>query len=159
MDLNPLDHATPAVTEPEGKTAIMDLLDVMSEMKDVLIAENDLLDLGLPSALSDLTDIKTQLAEEFQDLSSDVLGGHAATIAGDPELGHRLIEAGMELRTLTQANMERLASAIAASQRRIEAVMMAIHDTDQENRTYAKAPKKGLTIGANYIEYSVNYKI
>lgn len=148
---------TPAM--PEGETAIMELFDVMSELKDVITAENELLDIGMPAALSELSEIKTQLAEDFQELSSEVLADYAAEIAADPALGRRIMEAGVELRSLTQANLERLGSALNATRRRIEAVMMAIHDHDQENRTYVKGKRMGMIIGAQYVNYAVNYKI
>jgi len=159
MDLTHVSPAAAAIPESQGESPIMELFDVMSQLKDVLIAENDLLDIGLPAALSDLTDIKTLLAEDFQELSTEMLSEHAGEIVANPALGHRLVEAGMELRTLTQANMERLSSALDATRRRIESVMMAIHEQDQESRTYARRPAKGLTIAANYIEYAVNYKV
>lgn len=160
MESPRFDLATPAIpTTPEEGAAIMELFDVMSELKDVLIAENGLLDIGLPAALSDLTEIKSQLAEDFQELSSEILADHADEIAADPALGRRLMEAGLELRTLTQANMQRLSSALDATRRRIESVMMAIHEHDQENRTYARRPHKGLAIGAQYVDYAVHYKV
>lgn len=161
MELIGLDTAIATSALPEGGAAIMELFDVMNELKEVIAAENDLLDIGMPAALSELSEIKTQLAEDFQELSSEVLADYAAEIAADPALGRRIMEAGVELRTLTQANLERLGSAINATRRRIEAVMMAIRDHDQENRTYVKAKGKrlGMVIGAQYADYAVNYKI
>ena len=160
MELISIDTATVAAM-PEGGAAIMELFDVMDELKDVIAAENDLLDIGMPAALSELSEIKTQLAEDFQELSSEVLADYAAEIAADPALGRRIMEAGMELRALTQANLERLSSAVNATRRRIEAVMMAIRDHDQENRTYVKGKRMGpgMVIGARYVDYAVNYKI
>ena len=142
-----------------GDEAIAELFDVMAELKDVIAAENDLLDMGMPAALSDFNDIKSQLAEEFLELSNEVLSDYCAEIAANPVLGRRIMEAGIELRSLTQANMERLASAINATRRRIEAVMMAIRDHDRENRTYVKGKQRGMVIGAQFVDYAVNYKI
>jgi len=148
-----------AATLPEEREAISELFEVMRELKDAILAENALLDSGMPAALSDVSELKALLAEEFQERSSEVLASHARQIAADPDLGRRLIEEGQELRRLTQANMERLAGALAATRRRVDAVMAAIHDHNQENRTYAKNRGPGLAIGAQFVDYGVNYKI
>jgi flagellar biosynthesis/type III secretory pathway chaperone len=131
-------HATQKLPTPvvSVRTPITDLLDVMADLSDVLESENDLLRRGLPAALSDMTERKSELADEYTDLTREVLSQCGDQIAGDPALHQRLLQAGQDLRALTQENMERLEQALEATRRRIEAVMAAIRIHDGGGRTY-----------------------
>jgi flagellar biosynthesis/type III secretory pathway chaperone len=139
---------------PAGGEAVAELLAVMSDLKDIIETENDFLRRGMPAALSDMTQRKTELADEYADLTQEVLADFSDEIVGNPILRQKLIESGEELRRLSQENMMRLESALDATRRRIEAVMSAIHAHDQEGRTYGTG--KGMSIIGRYIDYAVN---
>jgi flagellar biosynthesis/type III secretory pathway chaperone len=124
-------RSTPDMSMPTNLAAISELLDVMSELKDVLVTENDLLERGLPAGLSEVADRKVQLSEEYAELSQEVLVRHAAELVADPDLNKRLLATGQELRALTAENMQRLDDALAATRRRIDSVMSAIRQFDE----------------------------
>lgn len=102
------------------------LLETMDELADVLAIENDFLDRGLPAALSEVAARKSELADEYRDACEEVLSSHRDELQSRPELMERLASAGTELHCLTHENMARLEVALAATQRRIDAVMAAV---------------------------------
>lgn len=120
------------MTMPTRLAAISELLNVMRELKDVLVTENDLLERGLPAGLSEVADRKIQLSEEYAELSQDALSRYAEELIADPALNARLVAAGQELRVLTAENMQRLDGALAATRRRIDSVMAAIRQYDDQ---------------------------
>jgi flagellar biosynthesis/type III secretory pathway chaperone len=138
-----------------GEAAVTALIEVMSELSELMRAENALLERGMPAALSDMTDRKCRLADEYTDLLLVTNHRHGAAIAGDPELRNRLVEIARTLECLCRENMLRLEAAMAATRRRIDAVMAAIRRSGDDGQRYAA---NGATAAARLLSYRANYQ-
>jgi flagellar biosynthesis/type III secretory pathway chaperone len=114
------------------------LLDLMTELRGIIEAENDFLRRGMPAALSKLNDVKEVLSNRYAELSQSVLAAHADEIIGDTALCQQLLGAGQQLRQLTAENMQRLTAAMAATRARVDAVMAAVRVHDQAQQTYGR---------------------
>lgn len=136
--------------------AVSRLLSVMTDLMDVLYEENQILCAGLPAGLSNLADRKQQLSDDYADYSAEVMDLFANQIAADPHLLNQLMTQGQALRDLTRDNMTLLESAMAASNRRIEAVMAAIRSHDQNNRTYGN---HSLSVMTHFVPPNMNMVI
>jgi len=114
------------------------LLDLMADLRGIIVAENDFLRRGMPAALSKLNDVKEVLSDRYAALSQSVLAAHADEIIGNTDLCQQLLGAGQELRQLTAENMQRLTAAMAATRARVDAVMAAVRVHDQAQQTYGR---------------------
>jgi phosphoenolpyruvate-protein kinase (PTS system EI component) len=125
---------------PTGTAAadVENLLELIAELQQVMLAENDFLRRGLPAALSDLNVVKDRLSERYATESQALLAAHTDVIVADPALCGQLIDAGHRLRELTLENMQRLNAAMAATRARIDAVMAAIRQQDGVQRGYGR---------------------
>jgi hypothetical protein len=124
------------------------LLDLMSELRGIIEAENDFLKRGMPAALSKLNDIKETLSDRYTELSRSVLAAHADEIIGNPALCQPLLGAGQELRNLTAENMQRLTAAMAATRSRVDAVMAAVRVHDQKQHAYGRQGRANSSNGS-----------
>ena len=140
----------------EAETVIADLFDTMSELMDVIAAENDLLRRGMPAALSDYTVRKATLSDDYTRLCRAVMTEHAQTVVDQPALAQRLVEMGETLRTMSRENMDRLQAALDATRRRIESVMQAIHAHDRESGFYGAS---GTALAGRFVHGTARYEV
>lgn len=115
---------------PREDQAVDEFVGVMGELKAVIKAENDFLSRGLPATLLDTTQLKGRLSHRYAALGDTVVESARGQILSDPALHEKLLKASAELRSLSEANRSLLSDALAASQRRIEAVMKAVRACD-----------------------------
>ena len=122
----------------DAAAAVSDFLDVMSDLKDILSAENDFLRRGLPAGLSELNSDKMRLAQLYELSTQKFLAEHSKEVVSDPALYQQVVAAGHELHALGTENMQRVSAAIEATKSRIEAVMSAIRKHDGVSQGYGK---------------------
>lgn len=118
---------------------VRSLLAVIRELTAVMVEENEQLARRIPAGLTAMIERKIRLSDEYERLWRDLLAAGPAELAEAPELLQNLIESATALRKLTEENMKRLESAADASRRRIEAVMNAIRQ-DQDDKRVAYGP-------------------
>lgn len=138
-----------------GEAAVTALIEVMRELAEIMQAENALLKRGMPAALSDMTQRKCELADEYTDLLMVTNHRHGAVIARDPDLRNRLLGIARDLECLCRENMLRLEAAMVATRRRIDAVMAAIRKTGDDGHRYAA---NGASAAARLVSYRANYQ-
>jgi len=63
------------------------------------------------------------------------------------DLHEQLTTSGLALRAVTEENMKRLNDAMIATRRRIDSVIAAVHEHDEQHSTYGK---ESVTIVAGY---------
>lgn len=139
--------ASRPVRYPVRGAAVQELSDVMHQLIEVIRSENAFLESGMPSALSQFIARKEDLATRYVELHKIVLLTAREDLETDPELHARLTATGFALRAVTEENMQRLNDAMAATRRRIESVIAAIHRHNGQNRTYGR---ESLTIVSGY---------
>lgn len=131
------------------------LLHTVTELTEVIAEENMTLASGFPAGLAQTTERKSELANEYAELWEDLGHEGAAALAADPEFGHALMEAVNNLRQIAAENITRLEASMAASRRRVEAVLEALRRDTRQNATYGEKGDVPLelrlpTIGANF---------
>lgn len=103
-----------------------ELMEVVSELIEVMRQENDFLRAGMPAALSELGARKEALTRKL--IERGRFGGaEGGPDANETASRRHLLAAGNALKDLTRENMLLLEGAMSASRRRIESVMRAIH--------------------------------
>lgn len=112
------------------------LLETVQELSEVIAEENLMLAAGYPAGLGQTSERKTALAAEYAELWQDLGRDGAAALAADPEFGRILMAAVAQLRQTTGENLTRLEAAMAASRRRVEAVLEALRDDARETGPY-----------------------
>ncbi|RAI40551.1 flagellar protein FlgN [Rhodoplanes roseus] len=124
-----LESGAPVSNADLSVTKVVGLID---ELIAVVEEENRNLARGMPASLSNSTARKTALAEDVERWAMHVhrhdLGGVA-----DRAMRERLVEQVRRLNTVMDENVTRLRQAIAASQRRVDAIMQAVR-TDLASR-------------------------
>ena len=121
-------HGVPSRPPAAGNSR--DRLEDLVELIDALIAvvseENAALAKGHPASQSRFTEAKVRLGEQFEKWVIDVSMRKVLLCSPDRALQERVLQRIACLCTAMDENMVRLRAAIAASQRRIDAVMDAI---------------------------------
>lgn len=112
------------------------LLETVTELSEIIAEENRVLASGFPAGLVATTERKTELAAEYAELWEDLGPEGASQLAQDPEFGRTLMAAVVSLRQATQENVTRLEAAMAASRRRVEAVLDALRQEARGSGTY-----------------------
>lgn len=115
--------------------AARSMMEVMAELVAVMTEENRMLAAGFPAGLTELSERKLELTDEYADLWEQ-MSASAANLRQDPDFVHEVIEAVSELRRVAGENMARLEAATAASRRRVEAVLDAMRTESAEARPY-----------------------
>lgn len=141
------DPARFAVRESVSGSIVKDLAQVMSELVEVIRAENAFLQSGMPSALSTFIARKEDLVARYVELHKLVLMTARDQLQENADLHAQLTASGLALRSVTEENMQRLNEAMIATRRRIDSVIAAVHEHDEQHSTYGK---ESLTIVAGY---------
>lgn len=126
----------PVATERPARQLAEALLETVTELSTLIAEENRALAAGYPAGLAASTDRKAALAAEYADLWEDLGPDGAALLAQDPDFGRVLMAAVVALRGATQENATRLEAAMAASRRRVEAVLAALRQDGAGTRPY-----------------------
>lgn len=112
---------------PPRAVTLDNLFDVMALLKTLIQAENEHLRRGMPAPLFADQERKRRLAEDYSALSEAFMAMHDGRVIADPVRQRRLVDSAFELRALTEENMRLLEGAMAATRRRIEAILASIH--------------------------------
>lgn len=112
------------------------LMDVVTELVEVIREENATLAEGLPAAVATTIDRKIELSDAYEELCGELAETAPEMLAADPAFAAKLMEAVVALRTATDENLVRLEAAMTASRRRVEAVMAAMRSSAGENAPY-----------------------
>lgn len=132
-----------------------DLLEIIGLLTELLRAENDHLRNGFPATLFQLRDRKQELADDYAEIGEEVMATHREMIAADPSIQKRLVDASFELRALTEENMHLLEGALAATRRRIEAVVSTIKKSQANGKPYTR---QSIALGARFIDHPSRLK-
>jgi hypothetical protein len=131
------------------------LLDVVTELTEVVLEENAIMAEGLPAGIAANLDRKLELSDTYEDLCAEVIEGRRDSLAADPELARRLIMAVVRLREVTAENLVRLDAAMDASRRRVEAVMAAMRAEAGNAAPYG--PGGAVPLGARLAAFSRDF--
>lgn len=112
------------------------LLDVVSELTEVILEENSVMAGGMPAAVVATIDRKLELSDAYEELCAEMMETQRDSLAADPLMAGKLMEAVLRLREVTAENLIRLEAAMNASKRRVEAVMAAMHSEAQVAAPY-----------------------
>ena len=122
---DPLSLTRPRLAADAAARAMLALLD---EMIVVIAEENDLMAAGIPGSTSHVVARKRELAETFSRWIASLRSGEIALAGADRVLRDRLIEKNEVLRRHMDANVGSLRASMAATRRRIDAIMRAIRE-------------------------------
>jgi hypothetical protein len=104
------------------------LLGLVDDLIVVIEAENALMATGVPASTSHLVERKRQLAGQFSNWIAGLRSRKIEVVHADSALRQRLIESNAVLRLHMNDNVESLQASIAATRRRIDAIMRAIRE-------------------------------
>lgn len=119
------DAAMPPTTPDAAARALLTLLD---EMIAVIAQENELMATGIPGSTSHVVARKRELAEIFSRWIATLRSGEIVLAGADRALRARLVEKNEVLRRQMDANVGSLRASMAATRRRIDAIMRAIRE-------------------------------
>ncbi|MDC7786779.1 flagellar protein FlgN [Rhodoplanes sp. TEM] len=111
---------------------------LIDELIAVVEEENRNLARGMPASLSNSTARKTALAEDVERWAMHVHRHDLGNAAADREMRDHLFEQVRRLNTVMDENVSRLRQAIAASQRRVDAIMQAVRQDMASRGTYGE---------------------
>jgi hypothetical protein len=131
------------------------LMDVVTELVDVIQEENAVLAEGLPAAVTATIDRKLELSDAYEELCAELADTQPGVLAADPDFAARLMDVVLALREATAENLVRLEAAVSASQRRVEAVMAAMRSTAGETGTYDA--RGGVPLNARLAAFGRDY--
>jgi hypothetical protein len=114
------------IANPITPAVLKDFVGVMDKLKAIIETENQFLGRGLPATLLATTKRKALLSREYGALSSEMLDAAVDQLLADPSLPAKLVAAGSELQAMSTENRALLSRAVAASRRRVDAVMDAV---------------------------------
>jgi mevalonate kinase len=114
--------------QPSPDAAARALLALLDEMIVVIAEENDLLAAGIPGSTSHVVARKRELAETFSRWIAALRSGDIVLARADRALHTRLVEKNEVLRRQMEANVGSLRASMAATRRRIDAIMRAIRE-------------------------------
>lgn len=153
--LHVVENAPVMVAPASGEKVLEALVNVMVDLMELLKAENELLSRGTPAALTNMTERKNELSDEFAALHLIAQHSRATEIVTNKDLLKRLTEIGREMDKVASENMERLQAAMAATRGRIEAVMAAVLKHEREITTYSP---HGRHVIGHPAAYRVNWR-
>jgi hypothetical protein len=113
-------------------TSLVDELIILVE------EENRSLARGMPASLSSSTARKSALAEDIERWALHVQRHDLGNAVADRSTRERLVERVRTLNAVMDENVNRLRQAIAASQRRVDAIMRAIREDVASRATYGQ---------------------
>jgi hypothetical protein len=121
-------HGTPSLQPVlrNDRDRLEDLVELINALIAVVSEENAALAKGHPASQSRYTEMKIKLGDQFEQWVKDVARREVLLCSPDRALQERVLQRIACLCTAMNENMVRLRAAMAASQRRIDAVMDAI---------------------------------
>lgn len=130
MPPSPLVNPAPAAgsRRQAANAATKALLALVDELIVVIDEENALMAAGIPASTSHLVARKRELAEKFSHWIAGLRSREFEVADADAPLRKRLIESNEVLRLHMNDNVESLRASIAATRRRIDAIMRAIRE-------------------------------
>lgn len=140
----------PILSGTEAKAKMQELRSIIAELSETLREENSLLRLGMPVSESLQRPRRRQLSVAYAKTWHYVKanGWHEDDAIAD-EIDE-LFAAASDLDALARENARHLNAAVQASQRRIEAVMGAIHDQESTNSPYTAAANSDVMIPSRH---------
>lgn len=121
---------------------------LVEELIAVVEEENRNLARGMPASLSNSTARKTALAEDVERWAMHVQRHDLGGAAKDHAARDRLVEQVRRLTAVMDENVARLRAAIAASQRRVDAIMRAVREEVASRAPYGQ---NGQVVGAHTV--------
>lgn len=118
--------------------SIAKVVALVDELIAVVEEENRNLARGMPASLSNSTARKTALAEDVERWAMHVQRHDLGRAAADRTMRDRLFEQVRRLGTVMDENVSRLRQAIAASHRRVDAIMQAVREDVASRGTYGE---------------------
>ena len=115
-----------------GEAVVSEFVGVMGKLRAVIEEENAILNSGLPATLLLTTERKGVLSQEYDVLGGELVGRARGQILSDPALQEKLLTATAQLCALSEENRDLLDRALAASRRRIDAVMDAVRASESD---------------------------
>ncbi|NVO16630.1 MAG: flagellar protein FlgN [Rhodoplanes sp.] len=154
MSTASIESGAPASSADMSVAKVTTLID---ELIALVEQENRNLARGMPAKLSASTARKTALAEDIERWALHVQRHRLGETVGDVGLRERLVERIRTLNTVMDENVTRLRQAIAASQRRVDAIMRAIREDVTSRATYGRngqvaGPRVASTLGGKGIQ-------
>lgn len=111
-----------------ANAAALEVIALVEELTQVIEAENALLAEGLPGSTSHLVQRKRELADRFTDRIAALRDKSFRLEEAEPWLQARLHEESKLLRGRMNDNVDSLRRSLAATRRRIDAIMRAIRE-------------------------------
>ncbi len=128
------------------------LLDVVTELTEIVREENACMAEGLPAGVGATVDRKRELSDVYEYLCAELLDEQKDSLTADPDLARKLMDAVVRLREVTAENLTRLEAAVTASRRRVEAVMAAMREEIGVTSPYG--PSGDVPLGARLAAFS-----
>ena len=113
------------------------LLLVVAELTEQIERENIDLAAGFPALMTPAIERKEKLAQAYTELYDELHEAMPGFLSLSDELAERLMGAILRLRDVTEENLTRLDAAMAASRRRVEAVLAMARDAKRQEGTYS----------------------
>lgn len=104
------------------------LLGLVDDLIVVIEEENSLMAAGMPASTSHLVERKRELAGRFSHWIAGLRSREIEVVHADSALRKRLVESSEVLRLHMNGNVDSLRASIAATRRRIDAIMRAIRE-------------------------------
>lgn len=117
-----------AASQPAADPAVSALIVLVDELITVIADENRTLAMGTPAAASHLIARKQTLSVALARSVAGVADRHIVIGRASPRLQARLRDRSAVLAPLVEENVAGLKSAIAATRRRVDAIMRAIRE-------------------------------
>ena len=129
MSTFPMRSSRPAAgSRDAANQATAAMIELIDDLISVIAAENRQLAEGMPASAAELTKRKALLADALSQWVGEVRSQRIVVADADPRLHSRLRELCDELGTRMHENLDRLRRALAATGRRVDAIMQAIRE-------------------------------
>ena len=138
-----------ALKSQPQRNQLEEMIALIDEMIEIIAEENSCLAQGLPATRSKQLLRKMELAGHFEKWVVDAATQKVNFQAGGETARAKLMERTASLQVVTEKNIVMLRAAIAASRRRIDAVMGAIKEQMSESSPYSASGRTRLP-GASY---------
>jgi RNase H-fold protein (predicted Holliday junction resolvase) len=129
----------PSKTATDSRVRIETLIALIDELIAVVSAENLELAQGLPASRSKQIARKTELAEAFEKWVKEISAQKISVQTSDERLRSIFAERLQQLQAAMDENIVGLRAAIAASKRRIDAVMSVIREQVADRNPYTSS--------------------
>ena len=109
----------------------------MNDLRIIIEEENEFLRGGMPTSLFQWREVKQELADRYEEITKRVTRSVESGLQLDKNLIRALIGGTITLKDLTDENMRLLEGAMAASQKRIDAVLDSIRRDRSAKSNYS----------------------